>query len=148
MPSQYYLAHQEELKAKMRENDAKRRAKLREEIEKNPSLIERERERMRAKYYRANETKVKRALDECLEDTNISPVFQRYIREVLLKDDNYKQLSVKSIILLKSLSTLNNATTKKREIDFTNIFDEGYTSDGSEGTEEGKGETTKRSTSF
>ena len=51
MPSQYYLAHQEELKAKMRENDAKRRAKLREEIEKNPSLIERERERIRERGY-------------------------------------------------------------------------------------------------
>jgi len=147
MPS-YYETHKDQLKAKMRENDAKRRAKIREDMKNDPAVAEREREKMRMKYYKQNEGKVKRALDDCLASASISPVFQKYIRDVLFVNDNFKHLTMKSVILLKSLSTIHNAETSKGEIDFSTLFDEGYSAEGSEGTEESEGENTQRSASF
>jgi hypothetical protein len=128
MPS-YYETHKDALKTKMRERDAERRAKVKEAAKTDPAVAEKEREKMRVKYHKQTESKVKRTLTACLDDMTLSPVFKTFIRQVLLADDKYKLLTPASINLMKEVSTIHNAEKERegeREFDFTDLF----TSDG------------------
>ena len=131
MPS-YYETHKDELKAKMREREAERRAKVKEAVKADPSVAEKERERMRVKYHKQTESKVKRMLTACLDDMTLSATFKRFVQE-LLANENYKILTPASIKLMKEVSTIHNAE-KEREFDFTDLF----TSDG-DADDEGEG---------
>jgi len=130
MPS-YYETHKDELKAKMRERDAERRMKVKEAVKTDPAVAEREREKMRAKYHKQTESKVKRTLSLCLEDMTLSPVFKTFVRQVLLADEKYKLLTPASINLMKEVSTIHKDAPKERELDFTDLFaaDGGTTDD-------------------
>jgi len=127
----YYEEHKDELKAKMRKRDAERRAKVKEECETDPAVLERERERMRAKYHTNINNKVKRMLTACLDDMTLSATFKRFVQE-LLANNNYKLLTPASIKLMKEVSTLHKDAEKEREhkFDFTDLFtDEGDADD-------------------
>lgn len=125
MPS-YYETHKDALKAKMRERDAERRAKVKEAVKTDPAIAEKEREKMRVKYHKQTESKVKRMLTACLDDMSISATFKRFVQE-LLANANYKLLTPASIKLMKEVSTIHNAEKERDgEFDFTDIF----TSDG------------------
>lgn len=125
MPS-YYETHKEELCRKMRERDAERRAKVKEAAKTDPAVAEKEREKMRVKYHKQTESKVKRTLMACLDDMSLSATFKRFVQE-LLANENYKLLTPASINLMKEVSTINNAEKEReRELDFTDLF----TSDG------------------
>ena len=124
----YYEEHKDELKAKMRQRDAERRAKIKEECGTDPAVLERERERMRAKYHTNINNKVKRTLTACLDDMTLSATFKRFVQE-LLANENYKLLTPASIKLMKEVSTIHKGDAEKegeRKLDFTDIF----TSDG------------------
>ena len=131
MPS-YYEKHKDELKAKMREREAERRAKVKEAVKTDPTIAEKEREKMRVKYHKQTESKVKRMLTACLDDMTLSATFKRFAQE-LLANENYKILTPASINLMKEVSTIHNAE-KEREFDFTDLF----TSDG-DADDEGEG---------
>ena len=131
MPS-YYEKHKDELKAKMREREAERRAKVKEAVKTDPTIAEKEREKMRVKYHKQTESKVKRMLMACLDDMTLSATFKRFVQE-LLANENYKILTPASINLMKEVSTIHNAE-KEREFDFTDLF----TSDG-DADDEGEG---------
>ena len=131
MPS-YYEKHKDELKAKMREREAERRAKVKEAVKADPTIAEKEREKMRVKYHKQTESKVKRMLTACLDDMTLSATFKRFAQE-LLANENYKILTPASINLMKEVSTIHNAE-KEREFDFTDLF----TSDG-DADDEGEG---------
>jgi len=121
MPS-YYETHKDALKAKMRERDAERRAKVKEAVKTDPAVAEKEREKMRVKYHKQTESKVKRMLTACLEDMSLSATFKRFVQE-LLANENYKLLTPASIKLMKEVSTINNAEKEReRELDFTDLF--------------------------
>ena len=133
MPS-YYEKHKDELKAKMREREAERRAKVKEAVKADPSVAEKEREKMRVKYHKQTESKVKRMLTACLDDMTLSATFKRFAQE-LLANENYKILTPASINLMKEVSTIHNAEKEReREFDFTDLF----TSDG-DADDEGEG---------
>lgn len=129
MPS-YYETHKDALKTKMRERDAERRAKVKEAAKTDPVVAEKEREKMRVKYHKQTESKVKRTLLAFLDDMTLSPIFKTYVRQVLLADDKYKLLTPASINLMKEVSTIHKDAPKEREdereFDFTDLF----TSDG------------------
>jgi ATP-dependent exoDNAse (exonuclease V) beta subunit len=121
MPS-YYEKHKDELKAKMREREAERRAKVKEAVKADPSVAEKEREKMRVKYHKQTESKVKRMLTACLDDMTLSATFKRFVQE-LIANENYKILTPASIKLMKEVSTIHNAEKEReRELDFTDIF--------------------------
>ena len=122
MPS-YYETHKEELCRKMRERDAERRAKTKEAAKTDPAVAEKEREKMRVKYHKQTESKVKRMLMACLEDMTLSATFKRFVQE-LLANENYKLLTPASINLMKEVSTLHKDAEKEREreLDFTDLF--------------------------
>ena len=121
MPS-YYETHKEELCRKMRERDAERRAKVKEAAKTDPAVAEKEREKMRVKYHKQTESKVKRTLMACLDDMTLSATFKRFVQE-LLANENYKLLTPASINLMKEVSTINNAEKEReRELDFTDLF--------------------------
>ena len=127
MPS-YYETHKDALKAKMRERDAERRAKVKEAVKTDPAIAEKEREKMRVKYHKQTESKVKRMLTACLDDMTLSATFKRFVQE-LLANTNYKLLTPASIKLMKEVSTLHKDNAEKErdgEFDFTDLF----TSDG------------------
>jgi len=116
----------------MREREAERRAKVKEAVKADPSVAEKEREKMRVKYHKQTESKVKRMLTACLDDMTLSATFKRFVQE-LLANENYKILTPASINLMKEVSTIHNAE-KEREFDFTDLF----TSDG-DADDEGEG---------
>jgi hypothetical protein len=140
----YYEEHKDELKAKMRQRDAERRQKIKEECETDPAVLERERERMRAKYHTNINNKVKKILTEMSQSPNITePV--KSICSNFLANNTFGGLTVKWCEDLKKVSWVENKdATREEEDDFRvrhslDDFSDGQGTDtGNSGAEEGE----------
>jgi len=110
----YYEEHKDELKAKMRQRDAERRAKIKEECETDPAVLERERERMRAKYHTNINNKVKKILTEMSQSPNIAePV--KTICSNFLANNTFAGLTVKWCEDLRRVSWIENKDATEDE---------------------------------
>lgn len=139
----YYEEHKDELKAKMRQRDAERRQRVKEQIAEDPAVLERERERMRAKYHTNINNKVKKILTEMSQSPNIAePV--KTICSNFLANNTFAGLTVKWCEDLKKVSWVENKdATREEEDDFRarhGLTDGEGTSEGDSGAEEGEGE--------
>jgi hypothetical protein len=101
--SRYYEKNRDVLLERMRERDAHRREAKRELLATNPELVDGEREKMRQKYYRRVASQVKKQIDEWLADKATTEAFKTFLRECCLKDDKYKNLTLKTVRQLKDL---------------------------------------------
>ena len=144
----YYEEHKDELKAKMRQRDAERRQKIKEECETDPAVLERERERMRAKYHTNINNKVKKILTEMSRSPNIAEPVKTICRN-FLDNNTFSGLTVKWCEDLKKVSWVENKDATREEEDFRTRhgFSDGDDAD-SEGTDTGnsgaeEGETQK-----
>ena len=145
----YYEEHKDELKAKMRLRDAERRQKVKEECETDPAVLERERERMRAKYHTNINNKVKKILTEMSQSPNIAEPVKTICRN-FLANNTFAGLTVKWCEDLKKVSWVENKhedATREEEDDFRarHGFSDGDadsegTDEGNSGGEEGEGE--------
>ena len=139
----YYEEHKDELKAKMRQRDAERRQKIKEECETDPAVLERERERMRAKYHTNINNKVKKILTEMSQSPNISEPVKMICRN-FLANNTFAGLTVKWCEDLKKVSWVENKDATREEEDFRvrhslDDFSDGQGTDtGNSGTEEGE----------
>ena len=138
----YYEEHKDELKAKMRQRDAERRQKVKEQIAEDPSVLEQERQRMRAKYHTNINNKVKRILTEMSQSPNISePV--KIICSNFLANNTFAGLTVKWCEDLKKVSWVENKDATRQEEDFRarhGLTDGEGTDTGDSGAEESEGE--------
>jgi len=139
----YYEEHKDELKAKMRQRDAERRQKIKEECETDPAVLERERERMRAKYHTNINNKVKKILTEMSQSPNIAEPVKAICRN-FLANNTFAGLTVKWCEDLKKVSWVENKDATREEEDFRvrhslDDFSDGQGTDtGNSGTEEGE----------
>jgi len=139
----YYEEHKDELKAKMRQRDAERRQKIKEECETDPAVLERERERMRAKYHTNINNKVKKILTEMSQSPNIAEPVKTICRN-FLANNTFAGLTVKWCEDLKKVSWVENKDATREEEDFRvrhslDDFSDGQgTDEGNSGTEEGE----------
>ena len=136
----YYEEHKDELKAKMRERDAERRQKIKEECETDPAVLERERERMRAKYHKNINNKVKKILNEMAQSPNIAEPVKMICRN-FLENNTFAGLTVKWCEDLKKVSWVENKAenAEVKEDDFRvrhGITDSDSDSEGTDGAEE------------
>jgi len=136
----YYEEHKDELKAKMRQRDAERRQKVKEQIAEDPAVLEQERERMRAKYHTNINNKVKRILTEMSQSPNIAEPVKTICRN-FLENNTFAGLTVKWCEDLKKVSWVENKDATREEEDFRARHGlEDGTAEGDSGTEEGEGE--------
>jgi Fe2+ transport system protein B len=146
----YYEEHKDELKAKMRERDAERRQKIKEECETNPSVLEQERERMRAKYHKNINNKVKKILTEMSQSPNIAEPVKVICRN-FLANNTFAGLTVKWCEDLKKVSWVENKeqNAEVKEEDFRvrhgidDFSDSEGTDEGNSGGEEGDAENSE-----
>ena len=80
----YYERHREELCARMREQDARRRAELRAFLEEHPECIAKNRELMRRKYYTTSSNKILKRINALLEGEGVSEVLKAFLRDTLV----------------------------------------------------------------
>jgi len=134
----YYEEHKDELKAKMRERDAERRQKVKEECETDPAVLERERERMRAKYHKNINNKVKKILNEMSQSPNIEESVKMICRN-FLANNTFAGLTVKWCEDLKKVSWVENKAenAEVKEDDFRVRHGISDSDSDSEGTDEG-----------
>jgi len=135
----YYEQHKNELKAKMRERDAERRQKVKEECETDPAVLERERERMRAKYHKNINNKVKKILTEMSQSPNIAEPVKTICRN-FLENNTFSGLTVKWCEDLKKVAWVEDkqkdAESKEDDFRVRHGFSDGDDAD-SEGTDTG-----------
>jgi len=135
----YYEQHKDELKAKMRERDAERRQKVKEECETDPAVLERERERMRAKYHKNINNKVKKILTEMSQSPNIAEPVKTICRN-FLENNTFSGLTVKWCEDLKKVAWVEDkqkdAESKEDDFRVRHGFSDGDDAD-SEGTDTG-----------
>jgi len=136
----YYEEHKDELKAKMRQRDAERRQRVKEQIAEDPAVLEQERERMRAKYHTNINNKVKRILTEMSQSPNIAEPVKTICRN-FLENNTFAGLTVKWCEDLKKVSWVENKDATREEEDFRARHGlEDGTAEGDSGAEEGEGE--------
>jgi hypothetical protein len=141
----YYEEHKDELKAKMRQRDAERRQKIKEECETDPAVLERERERMRAKYHTNINNKVKKILTEMSRSPNIAEPVKTICRN-FLENNTFSGLTVKWCEDLKKVAWVENKDATREEEDFRTRYglsdgddaDSEGTDTGNSGAEEGE----------
>lgn len=139
----YYEEHKDELKAKMRQRDAERRQKIKEECETDPAVLERERQRMRAKYHTNINNKVKKILTEMSQSPNIAEPVKMICRN-FLANNTFAGLTVKWCEDLKKVSWVENKDATREEEDFRvrhsldDFSDSEGTNTGNSGGEEGE----------
>lgn len=80
----YYERHREELCARMREQDARRRAELRSFLEEHPECTAKNRELMRRKYYTTSSNKILKRINILLESEGVSEVLKAFLRDTLI----------------------------------------------------------------
>jgi len=133
--AKYYEEHKDELKAKMRQRDAERRQKIKEQCATDANALAQERERMRAKYHTNTSNKVKKALMEMLECVNVNEVVKTMVRN-FLENNTYHGLTLKWCADLKKVGWINNKDAEgKAEDDFRDKH--GLNHSDSEGADEG-----------
>ena len=134
----------------MRERDAERRQKVKEECETDPAVLERERERMRAKYHKNINNKVKKILTEMSQSPNIAEPVKTICRN-FLDNNTFSGLTVKWCEDLKKVAWVEDkqkdAESKEDDFRVRHGFSDGDDAD-SEGTDMGnsgaeEGETQK-----
>jgi hypothetical protein len=108
--TKYYLAHRDELLAKMRERDAVRRADLSARAETDPELAETLREKYRDKYHRRIANSMLKKINEWLADDKILDSFKEFLRTSVLANDAYKKMTMKSLTSLANLNILRVLT--------------------------------------
>ena len=140
----YYEEHKDELKAKMRQRDAERRQKVKEQIAEDPAVLEQERERMRAKYHTNINNKVKKILTEMSQSPNISEPVKTICRNFVV-NNTFAGLTVKWCEDLKKVSWVENKheDATREEEDFRarhGLTDGEGTDEGNSGGEESEGE--------
>ena len=144
----YYEEHKDELKAKMRQRDAERRQKIKEECETDPAVLERERQRMRAKYHTNINNKVKKILTEMSQSPNIAEPVKTICRN-FLANNTFAGLTVKWCEDLKKVSWVENKDATREEEDFRvrhsldDFSDSEGTNTGNSGGEEGDAENSE-----
>lgn len=144
----YYEEHKDELKAKMRQRDAERRQKIKEECETDPAVLERERQRMRAKYHTNINNKVKKILTEMSQSPNIAEPVKMICRN-FLANNTFAGLTVKWCEDLKKVSWVENKDATREEEDFRvrhsldDFSDSEGTNTGNSGGEEGDAENSE-----
>ena len=141
----YYEEHKDELKAKMRQRDAERRQKVKEQIAEDPAVLEQERERMRAKYHTNINNKVKKILTEMSQSPNISEPVKTICRNFVV-NNTFAGLTVKWCEDLKKVSWVENKDATREEEDFRarhGLTDGEGTDTGDSGAEEVEGEVAK-----
>lgn len=144
----YYEEHKDELKAKMRQRDAERRQKIKEECETDPAVLERERQRMRAKYHTNINNKVKKILTEMSQSPNIAEPVKMICRN-FLANNTFAGLTVKWCEDLKKVSWIENKDATREEEDFRvrhsldDFSDSEGTNTGNSGGEEGDAENSE-----
>jgi signal recognition particle GTPase len=144
----YYEEHKDELKAKMRQRDAERRQKIKEECETDPAVLERERQRMRAKYHTNINNKVKKILTEMSQSPNIAEPVKTICRN-FLANNTFAGLTVKWCEDLKKVAWVENKDATREEEDFRvrhsldDFSDSEGTNTGNSGGEEGDAENSE-----
>ena len=99
----YYEAHKEEIKAKMRERNAKQREEERLIREMDEDAAEEQRQNWRVKYAMKEQRSVKKQIDAWLTNEGVVEEFKTFLRRVMLPENAYRNLTPKMIKVFESL---------------------------------------------
>jgi len=107
----YYERHREELCARMREQDAERRAETRAFLEENPQCVPKYRELLRRKYYKTSSNKIYREITHLLNDDGISEVLKTFLADTLI-DGKYRVFTPKMMEAFKLIYAIEHQQNK------------------------------------
>ena len=95
--AKYYEANREEILARMRERDHKRREKRMAERAENPDLEKEDAEYNHNKYLNFKYRQMKKLIEAAIENPIYSEASKTFLRDELLKAESYKKMTPKGL---------------------------------------------------
>jgi hypothetical protein len=102
----YYETHRDEILAKMRERDAKRRDEARKYLAEHPEAVDLNREKMRGKYHNWLANKCKNQIEEWLALPDLKAEIRPYL-QIVIKEEKYKMMKPKTLRDMAEAFNLN-----------------------------------------